>query len=392
MRKTILIFFITIIIGATPIYGNDLKIISEGAIVFDAKTGRVLYGKNENKKLPMASTTKIMTLIIALENANMDDIVIVSKKASKAPKVKMNLKEGEKVKLEFLLYALMLESSNDAAIAIAEHVGGSVEVFCEMMNQKALELGAINTNFESPNGLDNGLEHYSTPYDMALISTYALQNEMAMNIMNTKTISFESDIKTYSFKNRNRLLNEYVGANGGKTGFTNKAGQCFVGMAKRGDMQLVTVVLASGWGDTGKERKWSDTKKLLDYGFNNYEYVTIKEKGIYPVDEINIINARIDKINSIYEVTEDIILPLNDSEKENLYLEKKYLNELEAPVSKREKIGKVSILVKEEKIMDLNIILEEGAEIHDFISKIENIVETWFSLGTNKISSINIRG
>ncbi len=391
MKKTILIFFMAFLLMTTNVLGSELKIVSQGAILYDYKTGRVLYGKNENERLPMASTTKIMTLIVALENADISDTVTVSKKASKAPKVKMNLKEGEKIKLEYLLYALMLESSNDSAIAIAEHVFGSVEVFCEEMNKKAIELGAINTNFESPNGLDNGLEHYSTAYDMALISAYALENDEAMKIMRTDKIKFSSDLREYSFKNRNRLLKEYNGANGGKTGFTNKAGQCFVGMAKRDDMQLITVVLASGWGEIGKERKWIDTKILLDYGFNNYNYHTIKTAGKYESSVLNINNSRVEEIPLFYEVEEDIELPLRDDEVENLVIKKEYINEKDAPVEMLEKVGSATILLGEEVIEEMDIVTNGTAHIHDFIAKVENVLDEWLSLGTKEEPHINIR-
>ncbi len=233
---------------------KEIKLGSKGVILYDANTGRILYGENVDEKLPMASTTKIMTLIVALENGKLSDTVKVSGRASKAPKVKMYLSEGEEIKLENLLYALMLESSNDAAIAVAEHIGGSVENFCDMMTAKAREIGAINTSFKTPNGLD-AEGHYSTPRDMAIITAYGLKNQEFIRITNTKDVTFSSSKREYRVTNKNRLLSEYRGANGVKTGFTGLAGQCFVGAAKRGEMQLVTVVLQAGWGDTGKEQK-----------------------------------------------------------------------------------------------------------------------------------------
>ncbi len=273
MRKIILTCLITIMF-ATNIFAEDfeyiladgsavemyneeqeeIKLGSKGVILYDAYSGRILYGENIDEKLPMASTTKIMTLLVALENANLDDIVKVSKNATKAPKVKMYLSEGEEVKLENLLYGLSLESFNDCAVAVAEYVGGDVETFCNMMTAKAKELGAVNTSFKTPNGLDAD-GHYSTARDLAIITAYALKNEKFVEITNTISYTFKSSKREYTVNNKNRLLREYQGANGVKTGYTGLAGQCFVGAAKRGDMQLVTVVLQAGWGETGKAQK-----------------------------------------------------------------------------------------------------------------------------------------
>ncbi len=233
---------------------KEIKLGSKGVILYDATSGRILYGENIDEKLPMASTTKIMTLLVALENADLDAMVKVSKNATKAPKVKMYLSEGEEVRLENLLYALSLESFNDCAVAVAEYVGGDVETFCNMMTAKAKELGAVNTSFKTPNGLDAD-GHYSTARDLAIITAYALQNENFVEITNTRSMTFKSSKREYTVYNKNRLLSEYQGANGVKTGYTGLAGQCFVGAAKRGDMQLVTVVLQAGWGESGKAQK-----------------------------------------------------------------------------------------------------------------------------------------
>jgi D-alanyl-D-alanine carboxypeptidase (penicillin-binding protein 5/6) len=282
------------------------KIGALGAILIDAKTGRVLWEKDSDKKLAMASTTKIMTAIIALENSKPDDIVTVSKSVLTVPKVKMNLEPNEKIKMKDLLYALMLESANDAAVTIAEHISGSVQNFCKLMTQKAKSIGAFNTLFETPNGLDKG-DHHSTAHDMALIARYALNNKKFVEIINTPSICFATDKKSYSFINKNRLLHEFKGANGIKTGFTGKAGHCFVGAAKRNDMQLISVVLGSGWGARGKEGKWSDTKKILNYGFDNYKYENLIDKNSVAENlKVCHANKNENSVNLVYE--KDLIL------------------------------------------------------------------------------------
>ncbi|MCL2415667.1 MAG: D-alanyl-D-alanine carboxypeptidase, partial [Defluviitaleaceae bacterium] len=244
-----------------PVFAEESKepdVCAQGAILMDFETGRVLWEKNAHEPMAMASTTKIMTAILAIELGNLKDEVVVSRRAEIAPRVKMYLRKGEIIALGDLLHALMLQSSNDAAVAIAEHIGGDVENFCIMMTAKAKEIGAENTVFETPNGLD-GENHHSTAYDMALIARYALQNPKFNELINTPQTEVKSSRATYNIINKNRLLREFDGANGVKTGYTGKAGHCFVGSALRDEMQLISVAFACGWGQRGKEQKWIDT-------------------------------------------------------------------------------------------------------------------------------------
>jgi D-alanyl-D-alanine carboxypeptidase (penicillin-binding protein 5/6) len=182
----------------------------------------------------------------------------------------MDLTTGEEISLEGLLYALMMQSSNDAAVAIAEHVMGSVEDFCYAMTLKARELGALDTSFITPSGLD-AENHYSTAHDLAVIARYALRNEKFTEIINTINYTVKSSKRTYDIQNKNRFLYEYEGALGIKTGFTGGAGNCFVGAAEQDGMRFITVVLGSGWGEAGKRRRWADTRKMMDYAFANYK-------------------------------------------------------------------------------------------------------------------------
>ncbi|MDE6182062.1 MAG: D-alanyl-D-alanine carboxypeptidase [Eubacteriales bacterium] len=315
MKKLTVFFIIFLIIFNTTVFANNTENkepnpVAQSAILIDAKTGRVLWGKNENEPLAMASTTKIMTAILAIEQGNLEDKVVVSKNATKAPPVKMFLKEGEEIKLKELLYALMMQSSNDAAVAIAEHISGDVETFCNMMTEKAKELGAKDTVFKTPNGLDSG-DHHSTAYDMALIAKYAIQNQTFLEIINTREISFKTNKSSYNIINKNRLLSEFNGANGIKTGYTGKAGHCFVGSATRGDLTLISVVLASGWGNKGKQQKWIDTKEILNYGFNNFKYETVL-KATDCQDILNINKGYKETIPLYYE--NEVVLPLKNEE------------------------------------------------------------------------------
>ena len=256
-----------------------LKLHSASALLLDAENNRVLFEENGNKELPMASTTKIMTCIVTLENADLNDIVTVSSYAARMPDVQLNIRTGEQYYLKDLLYSLMLESHNDSAVAIAEHVGGSVEGFATMMNDKARSLGCNNTNFVTPNGLD-AEGHYTTARDLAVIASYAVKNELFLKITNTSAYQFKELIngRSFSVSNKNRFLYMMDGAIGMKTGFTGKAGYCFVGAIKKPDRTLISVVLGCGW-PPNKSLKWADTKALMNYGLQNYEKRQIYEEA-----------------------------------------------------------------------------------------------------------------
>jgi serine-type D-Ala-D-Ala carboxypeptidase (penicillin-binding protein 5/6) len=390
MKKYVLIFiafftfFIitTVNVRAEEINENIKKpnVKAIGAVLIDANTGRVLWGQNEQGQLANASTTKIMTAILVLENANLNEIVTISSKAASAPKVKMFLKEGEKIKLEYLLYALMLQSSNDAAVAIAEHIGGDVDTFCKMMTQKAKDIGAKNTVFETPSGLDKG-EHHSTAYDMAIITQYALNLDKFIQITNTPTLTASGDKGTYTIVNKNRLLKEYSGANGVKTGFTGKAGQCFVGAAKRGDMQLISVALGSGWGNAGKEQKWIDTKEMLNYGFDNYEYKDILTAGTN-AGEVFVERSKTESIELYFE--DGLMLPVNKEEIDSIRIEVLAQEYVKAPVSLNQRIGIAKIYIGEEVVKEVNVLTLDEAERHDLKTSLEKVINTWLELGTNE--------
>ncbi|BBF42152.1 D-alanyl-D-alanine carboxypeptidase [Lachnospiraceae bacterium KM106-2] len=258
----------------------ELSLTARGAVLIDADNNRILYQKNAKQEMPMASTTKIMTCIVALENGNLNDKVTFSKYAAGMPDVQLNAKSGQTFYLKDLLYSLMLESHNDTAVAIAEHIGGSVEGFATMMNAKAKELGLKHTSFVTPNGLDSE-KHYTTAYDLARIASYAIKNKTFVEITNTPSHEFHEINSNQSFlaTNKNRFLFMMDGAIGVKTGFTNNAGYCFVGGIRRGDKTFISVVLGAGW-PPHKTYKWADTKKLMDYGLDNYKKKSVYDGGV----------------------------------------------------------------------------------------------------------------
>ena len=373
MKRFSALFFCFILLFNIAVLAEEPKVNAISAVVVDGDTGRILWGKNENKPMAMASTTKIMTALVALENSDITKETTVSKNATLASPVKMHLAVGEKLTIEQLLYAMMLQSYNDSAVAVAEAVGGSVEKFCTMMNEKAKEIGCSDTVFETPNGLDKG-NHHSTAEDMSKIGVYALKNQNLMKIMNTRDYTFKSSKTTYSFVNKDRLLSEYEGAIGMKTGFTGKAGHCFVGAANRGDITLVSVVLASGWGTAGKSRKWIDTKALLNYGFNNYKKYSI-------INGSEKMNISIDKAEKEiaelkYEDSVDLLL----SEKANLKIENELPQNITAPINYGDSVGIGKIYTGNTLLKTVKIISAENIEKIGVEYNIKKLINQWLKL------------
>lgn len=255
------------------------------ACLMDADSGRVLFEKEGNVHRANASTTKIMTLILTLERSDLDETVTVSERAARQPDVQLNMKCGETYRLEDLCYSLMLESHNDSAVAIAEHVGGSVEGFALLMNEKAEELGCQQTYFLTPNGLDesDGTNvHGTSAIDLAKIMSYCIlrspRSEEFLEITRTPSYSFQdlSGTRSFSCQNHNAFLHMMDGALSGKTGFTSDAGYCYVGALERDGRTFVVALLGCGWPNN-KTYKWKDCKKLFTYGIENYAYVTFTQ-------------------------------------------------------------------------------------------------------------------
>ncbi|BCJ95009.1 D-Ala-D-Ala carboxypeptidase [Anaerocolumna cellulosilytica] len=350
---------------------KNLKLYAQSAALIDAANGRVLYEKNGYQEMPMASTTKIMTCIITLEKANLEDVVTISKYASTMPDVQLNVIAGEQYKLEDLLYSLMLESHNDVAVAIAEHVGGSVEGFAKLMNEKARELGCEHTNFVTPNGLD-AQGHYTTAVELSRIAGYAIQNPEFIKITNTATHQFSELTKGRGFtvSNKDRFLYMYNGAIGIKTGFTSKAGYCFVGAVKRDGKTFISSVLGSGW-PPHKTYKWSDTVGLMDYGVHNYEYRQIfnAEKEFAPA----LVEDGKENYVELY-YTGDISLLMRQGEVVNVVY--KVPTAMTAPIKADMAVGSAKYYVGDEFIKEVPILTKTAIEKIDFpfcLDRIKNM-------------------
>ena len=286
---TVVLCFLQIILRGNVCYANENpprenELYAKAAVLMDGDSGRVLYTKNGKEAMANASTTKILTCIVALESGKTEEIVTASSRAALAPKVHLGMRKDQRFYMKDLLYALMLESYNDCAVAMAEHVAGSVEAFAAQMNEKAKEIGCEDTYFITPNGLDATDEkgfHHTTATDLARIMRYCvLESEKSDEfraITATRTYSFcEIDSgRTYSCYNRNAFLDMMQGAFSGKTGFTGAAGYCYVGALERDGKTYIVALLACGWPNN-KTYKWADSKKLMQYGIHNYEKVYIQ--------------------------------------------------------------------------------------------------------------------
>lgn len=349
--------------------GNQIPRVSAGAaIVMDTESGRVLYEKNAYKRNSIASTTKIMTAIVAIENGSDDEDVTVSKRAAAIGGSTVGLKEGKTYKLGNLLNAMMLRSGNDAAIAIAEHVGGSVEAFAEMMNRKAAEIGATNTNFVTPHGLDDP-QHYSTPYDLALITRYALKNEKFSKIVSTKSSTFEGN----PINNTNEMLSLYPGADGVKTGYTGQAGRCLVTSVTHDGWKLISVVLNC----STRSVRAQSSKVLLDYAFNNYKIYEYLKQG-RQISEIGLHKGLNSKVG-IYP-DKDISLPLKKDEADSIKIEYDLPKTMEAPIKKGSRIGSVNYVLDGKVLASAELKAVDTIRRKDFYYYFDRIFKTWARL------------
>lgn len=325
---------------------EKLSLNARAAVLMDADSGRILYGKNETMVFPMASTTKIMTLIVALEHNEPDQIVMASAGASAMPEVRLGVHEGERYRMEDLYYAMMLESFNDAAMMIAEGTAGSAENFAELMNEKAISLGCTQTYFITPNGLDAADEkgvHSSTAEDMAKIMRYAIDNEDFLKITQTADYSFTDCDRKRSFEvhNKNVLLTMMDGVLSGKTGYTADAGYCYVCAVKKDDRTFIAALLGSGW-PPHKGYKWSDVQTLLDYGDKNYRYQTIDiSKGV-PDRQVHVMNGEQDFATVRAKQTNYRFLL---SSEDKVHVESVLPGQLEAPVEAGQSVGSIRIFV-----------------------------------------------
>ncbi len=337
---------------------TEPTINSRAAIVYERSSGKILYGKEENEKRKMASTTKIMTAIVVLENTNLDDIVTISSKAAGTGGSRLGLHKDDKISIQDLLYGLLLCSGNDAAVALAEHVSGDLSNFANMMNSKATSLGLSSTHFVTPHGLDDD-NHYTTAYELALITNYALKNDVFANLVKTKTYTISINNHPKTLSNTNELLGNLDGVYGVKTGFTNGANRCLVTAVKRDNMDIICIVLGA---DTKKDRT-KDSINLINYSFNNFKMVNIKEKITNEFVNWKICNSssfRVEKgvSDSVDIIIQDIpydFFPIkcNQTDDMSIYI---YCNtELTAPLPSGSTLGYLAVSVNNQTVLTLNL-------------------------------------
>ncbi len=316
-----------------------------GEIVIEKSTKRTLYDCNSRKKSPMASTTKILTAITVIENADLNDVVVIDERMTNIEGSSVYLKCGEKYTVLDLLYGLMLRSGNDCAVALALYVGKSLDGFCELMNCLANKIGAKDSHFTNPHGLPDD-NHYTTAYDLALISAYAMENEIFSKIVASRSYKItEQTSKTEkNIVNKNKMLYLYDGANGIKTGFTKKAGRCLVSSARRNGMELICVVLNCG-------DMWERSEELLNYGYDNYEMVKVFDSELI-IDAVKVEGT--DK-KCIIKCDKDVYLPLKTDEIDKVDILYDYPEKLSLPINFGDIIGEIKFYIANRLIFSQNI-------------------------------------
>lgn len=373
---------------------DELGLYAQSAVLMDAKTGRILYGKNEGMARPMASTTKIMTCIIALEYGSLSDTVTASQNAAAQPKVHLGVYKGQTFRLEDLLYSLMLESHNDAAVMIAEHVGGSVDGFAALMNQKARDLGCSDTYFITPNGLDaskeeNGQvkEHSTTAADLARIMNYCIgtspKKDEFLKITGTQSYYFtdQDGKRSYSCQNHNALLTMMNGVFSGKTGFTGGAGYSYVGALEDGEREFTIALLGCGW-PPHKTYKWSDARKLFDYGKDHYQYREVYQEETFheiPVENGVPLSGNLGDPVVVHAdlnlKAEEKSLKLLMSEDEEVTVSQELPDNLKAPLKKGQTVGTVTYRLQGETVKTFPVYLTEDVEKVTFRWCLDHVIQ-----------------
>ena len=376
-------------VDMTPVAEEPAELYALSAVLMDGESGRVLYEKDGERPLANASTTKVLTCIVALESSPGDDYVQVSQNAASQPEVKLGIQKGEQYYLEDLLYSLMLQSHNDAAVAIAEHCGGSVEGFARMLNRKAKQIGCKDTYFITPNGLDaedeNG-KHHTTAADLALIMRYAVKNETFLHIAQTRDYTF-SEItgkRTFSVHNANAFLDMRDGVLAGKTGYTSQAGYCYVCAWEKEGKTFIVSLLGCGWPNH-KTYKWSDTEKLLDFGDYNYEYETYWKEpqtgkilvtdGVEDDQDIGTkIYLRGKCSVTAYDREKEVLLKKGETVTCKIEIPQK----VSAPVLKGEKLGRIAYYLDGKLIDSYPVYAEKSVEKISFKWYTEKVFHDFF--------------
>ena len=369
---------------------NNPELNARIALIYDRASGRIIYEKNGNKQTPMASTTKILTAIVTLENADLKETVTIESKAAGIGGSRLGLKKNDKITVNDLLYGLMLRSGNDAAVALAIHVGGSIEGFADMMNKKAEELGLTNSHFVVPHGLDNE-GHYTTAYELAKMADYALNIPKFKEIVSNKSATIYINGYPKAINNTNKLLGSVSGVYGVKTGFTNGAGRCLVSSCKRGELDIITVVI----GANTNNQRTADTKELIEYAFNNFSLLNIGEiiqnkfEQWKKINEGRIyVNKGIENGIKLYlEKPKKSVMAVRKDSIDKIDIEVNSLFYMEAPVAKDQVIGNLRVIINGEEIevLEIRAIREvKKKEIEDYLQEFLNVLV----LGTNAKNKI----
>lgn len=375
-------FFQNLTSASASSVGIEPTIYSKNIVAIDRATNRILFEKNSKEKVPMASTTKILTCIVALENSNLNDIVTISNKAASIHGSTLGIKTGMKISMNSLLYGLMLRSGNDCAIAIAEHISGDVDNFCKKMNEKAHSLGLVNSNFTSPHGLDND-NHYTTAYELALLTNYALKNETFRKIVSTHNTTITLETSTISIHNTNELLGNVDGVYGVKTGFTFNAGRCLVSSCKREDLDIIVVVLGA---DT-KALRTRDSISIINYIFNNYTLIDTENMLFSTFDTYK------NSYSSIVSIEKSNNFPILELEKKDNYIFpilNKKINDIDIKIHCMQKlsyktpinsqIGIISVYNSDKLLYTANIYLKNSLDRKDTSFYFKYILKNYFNL------------
>ena len=358
------------------------KTNSRRYIVYDRISKSMIIGKNEDVKSAMASTTKIMTTIVILEKADLNEKVTVSAKAGGTGGSRLGLKRGDKASVRDLLYGLMLRSGNDAAVALAEHVGGSVKGFAELMNEKAIELGLTNTHFVTPHGLDDA-NHYTTALELAKLTDYAMDNETFAKIVGTKSTTIYINNQSRQINNTNELLGVLNGVVGVKTGFTNNAGRCLVTETKRNNMDIITIVLGA---DTKKDRT-KDSTNLIEYTFSKYKMYNLEEEIIKEFNKwkninekrILIIKGKTSNPKLALGAIEKATIPICDNDKIEYSINA--LTEVEAPVEQWNVMGTLTVKLNGKILENIDIVNVNEVQKRDWKDYFKIVLNRFEDMG-----------
>ena len=354
--KKFLVLFICLFILLTPKV-SAFESSATSAILMDMDSNRIMYAKDVHNVRSVASISKIMTAILAIESKKLDDVVVIGDEINTSYGSGIYIKKEEEIKLRDLVYGLMLRSGNDAALAIAHYVGGSVDDFVKLMNEKAIKIGMKNTTFNNPSGLDEKKGNYSTAYDMAILTSYAMKNEEYKKIVGTKKYRVETNKNVYSWTNKNKLLSSYKYTTGGKTGYTKIAKRTLVTTASKNNLNLVAVTLNDG-------NDWQDHKNLFEEAFETYKNYKILQKGL-----IDIYDEKYYK-NSEFYLKNSFSYPLLDIEKNNIMLKIK-INKV-TKYKDNEKIGDIEVYISDKKVYKDNIYIKsKDIKEKTFIDKLK---------------------